>query len=183
MSEYQYYHFLAVDRPLSERQQAELRRISSRAQITARRMVNSYEWGDFEGDPVALVERYFDAYLYFANWGSRRLLLRVPAARVPLMAVDSYQRDDADGSLTAHCSGAHTVIDLTSEDEDGTGEAWWVREADWDDEDDNGALGQLAGIRAELCRGDLRALAVAGGAPAATAPQRALAAFLRLPSG
>jgi hypothetical protein len=182
VSEYQYFQFLAVDRPLSERRQAELRRISTRAQITARRMVNSYEWGDFKGDPVALVERYFDAHLYFANWGSRRLLLRVPAARVPLVAVD-HQRDDANGSLAAHCSGAYTIIDMTSEDEDGTDEDWWVEEADWDDEDDNGALGELIGIRAELCRGDLRALAVAGGAPAVTAPQRALAAFLRLPTG
>ena len=32
MSEYQYYQFLAVDRPLTAAEQAEVRQISSRAQ-------------------------------------------------------------------------------------------------------------------------------------------------------
>ena len=34
MSEYQYYEFRAIDRPLSERELTELRALSSRAQIT-----------------------------------------------------------------------------------------------------------------------------------------------------
>ncbi|MFD5184961.1 hypothetical protein ACFWMQ_20620 [Streptomyces sp. NPDC058372] len=190
MSEYQYYQFLAVEQPLSKRQQGELRTLSSRAQITADRMLNHYEWGDFKGDPVTLVERYFDAHLYFANWGSRRLVLRVPAAHVALETVLPYCREDV---LSAHRSGAHVIIDMTSEDEEGK-EGWWVREADWDDEDDHGVLGELIGIRDELSRGDMRPLALACLASATvgphgrtkdmpdalTAPQRALAAFLRV---
>lgn len=35
MSEYRYYEFLAMDRPLDERQMAELRRVSTRADILA----------------------------------------------------------------------------------------------------------------------------------------------------
>jgi hypothetical protein len=35
MSEYQYYEFRAVDRPLSQTEQGELRRVSSRARISA----------------------------------------------------------------------------------------------------------------------------------------------------
>jgi hypothetical protein len=35
MSEYQYYEFLALDRPLTEEQLTELRSLSSRAEITA----------------------------------------------------------------------------------------------------------------------------------------------------
>ena len=69
MSEYQYYEFLALDRPLTEEQRAELRSISSRAEITATRFVNEYQWGDLKGDPRQMVERYFDAFLYLANWG------------------------------------------------------------------------------------------------------------------
>ena len=46
MSEYQYYEFLALDRPLTEKQRAELRSISTRAEITATRFVNEYQWGD-----------------------------------------------------------------------------------------------------------------------------------------
>ncbi|MGH3236919.1 MAG: hypothetical protein ACRDOH_27425, partial [Streptosporangiaceae bacterium] len=40
MSEYQYYDFLALDKPLTDEQRAELRKLSSRADITATRFVN-----------------------------------------------------------------------------------------------------------------------------------------------
>ena len=73
MSEYQYYEFLALDKPLTDRQRAELRKLSSRADITATRFVNEYNYGDFRGSPGKLMERYFDAFLYLANWGTRRL--------------------------------------------------------------------------------------------------------------
>jgi hypothetical protein len=62
VSEYQYYEFLAVDRPLAEREMQELRAVSSRAVITATRFTNHYEWGNFKGDPRTWMERYFDAY-------------------------------------------------------------------------------------------------------------------------
>ena len=46
MSEYQYYEFLAVDRPLTAAEQAEVRQLSTRARITATRRIigNSLEW-------------------------------------------------------------------------------------------------------------------------------------------
>jgi hypothetical protein len=58
VSEYQYYEFLALDRPLTDKQRAELRSISTRAEITATRFVNEYQWGDLRGDPRKMVERY-----------------------------------------------------------------------------------------------------------------------------
>lgn len=58
MSEYQYYEFLAIDNPLDERQRAELRVLSTRTRITATSFVNEYHWGDFRGNPDALMERY-----------------------------------------------------------------------------------------------------------------------------
>src|SRR5919107_1815118 len=54
MSEYQYYEFLAVDRPLTEREMRELRAVSSRAVITATRFTNHYEWGNVKGEHVIL---------------------------------------------------------------------------------------------------------------------------------
>jgi len=45
MSEYQYYEFQALDRPLTREQMAELRAVSSRAKITAYNFVNEYNWG------------------------------------------------------------------------------------------------------------------------------------------
>lgn len=51
MSDYQYFEFQALDRPLTEREIRELRTYSSRATITRTHFVNHYEWGDFKGDP------------------------------------------------------------------------------------------------------------------------------------
>jgi hypothetical protein len=42
MSEYQYYGFLALDKPVAEQQQTELRELSTRAEITAYTFVNEY---------------------------------------------------------------------------------------------------------------------------------------------
>jgi len=80
VSEYQYYEFLALDKPLTDEQRAELRKLSSRAEITATRFVNEYNYGDFRGNPEKLMERYFDAFCYLANWGTRRLMF---ASRAP----------------------------------------------------------------------------------------------------
>ncbi|CAH2603784.1 protein of unknown function [Rhodovastum atsumiense] len=44
MSEYQYYEFLALDRPLDDAARQELRASSSRARITAASFTNSYQW-------------------------------------------------------------------------------------------------------------------------------------------
>jgi hypothetical protein len=43
MSEYQYYEFQAIDRPLSARERRELRACSTRATITSTRFTNHYE--------------------------------------------------------------------------------------------------------------------------------------------
>ena len=45
MSEYQYYEFQAVDRPLSSKEMATLRSYSTRARITPASFVNDYSWG------------------------------------------------------------------------------------------------------------------------------------------
>ena len=90
MSEFQYYEFVAIDRPLNATERRRLRAITSRATITSTRLVNTYEWGDFKADPHELVARYFDAFLYYANWGTRRLILRVPSARLELKIAKQY---------------------------------------------------------------------------------------------
>ena len=50
MSEYQFYHFLAIDRPLTAKQMAVLRTFSTRARITPSTFVNDYSWGNFRGN-------------------------------------------------------------------------------------------------------------------------------------
>ena len=78
MSEYQYYEFAAIDRPLTEDEMAELRALSTRAEITPVSSTNVYHWGDFKGDPDKLMQRYFDAHVYVANWMTAIFMVRLP---------------------------------------------------------------------------------------------------------
>ncbi|GAA2213820.1 hypothetical protein GCM10009850_092830 [Nonomuraea monospora] len=93
MSEYQYYEFLAIDRPLTDQQQAEVRALSTRAHITATSFTNEYHWGDFHGDPSRMVERYYDAHLYLANWGTHRIMLRLPKAVLDPKQAERYRAE------------------------------------------------------------------------------------------
>ena len=109
MSEYQYYEFLALDRPLTAEQRAELRSISSRAEITATRFVNEYQWGDLKGDPRKMVEQYFDAFLYLANWGTRHVMFRLPHGVLDPEAAGHYCGTDT-ASLTE--TDRHLILSL-----------------------------------------------------------------------
>src|ERR1700726_2793578 len=109
MSEYQYYEFLALDRPLTGMQRAELRSISSRAEITATRFVNEYEWGDLKGSPREMVERYFDAFLYLANWGTRRLMLRLPRGMLDAETARQYCYTDTASIIE---TDTHLILSL-----------------------------------------------------------------------
>ena len=82
MSEYQYYEFLTIDRTLDQSEMADLRALSSRAEITSTRFTNVYNYGDFKGSPEKLMEKYFDAHVYVANWGTHQLMLRLPRGSV-----------------------------------------------------------------------------------------------------
>jgi hypothetical protein len=145
VSEYQYYEFLAIDRPLTEREMHELRAVSSRAVITATRFTNHYEWGSFKGDPRAWMERYFDAFLYFANWGTHELMLRLPRRVLDLATARRYCRGEA---ASARAKGGHVILEFLSEAEG----------SDWFEEDEDGSLSSLVPLRAEIAGGDVRAL-------------------------
>jgi hypothetical protein len=142
MSEHQCYEFLALERPLTRKQMDELRAVSSRAEITPARFWNEYHWGDLKADPAKLVERYFDAHMYFANWGTHRLILRVPIERVAPKSLRAYFVGDA---ARARVTGEHLILDLRSEDEERNF-----------DEDGQDSLAALALVRTDLMRGDLR---------------------------
>jgi hypothetical protein len=110
MSEYQYYEFRAVDRPLSPTEQRELRAISTRAEITAAGFVNHYEWGDFKGNPDRLMARYFDLFLYLANWGSRRLSIRLPKRLLDTAALKRFLGGST--SATIRTAGENLIVDV-----------------------------------------------------------------------
>ncbi len=190
MSEYQYYEFQAIDRPLTEKEMEELGQLSSRAQITSTSFWNEYHWGSFKGNPLKMMERYFDAFLYFANWGTRELMLRLPSEVVSLDEIEPYCTSEC---LVLHKTKTHVVLEFHSEDESG----------DWDPEEEPSLAG-LVPLRTELLHGDLRPLYIAwlagaqcpgyadeddGDVPEPPVPpglkslsgaQKALASFLRL---
>ncbi len=144
MSEYQYYEFQAIDRPLTAAEMSELRSVSTRARITPTSFVNEYAWGDFKGQPDLWMERYFDVFLYLSNWGSRRLKLRLPPRLLnPATALAYFGSDSA----FVNVKSGKVILSFASNDEEGGG---WV--------DGEGQLSSLISVRAELARGDLRAL-------------------------
>jgi hypothetical protein len=148
VSEYQYYEFQALDRPLTQREMGVLRRYSTRATITATRFVNHYEWGNFKGDESSWMQKYFDAFLYHANWGTHRLMLRLPSRTLDIKTAKGYLRGN---SLSAHRKGSVLILNLTAENEG----------SDGDTGDSTGLLSSLIPLRADIAAGDHRALYLA----------------------
>ena len=144
MSEYQYYEFQAIDRPLSVKEMAELRSYSTRARITPTSFVNDYSWGDFKGDPDTWMEKYFDAFFYVANWGTHILKLRLPARLLDADAAGLYCAGE---NAWVREKNGKVILTFHSDDEEG-GE--WV--------EGEGQLASLISVRSELARGDHRAL-------------------------
>lgn len=167
MSEYQCYAFLAVDRPLDQADRQALRALSTRARITATQFVNVYHWGDFRGDPAELMRRWFDLHLYVANWGTRRLMLRLPARLVDQAALAAFL-DPVEG-VTLRGAGDNLVLDILCADGDPEADAWGDDEEDddgrendaWGDGGQNDGIDRLAALaplRSDLIDGDLRPL-------------------------
>jgi hypothetical protein len=144
MSEYQYYEFQAIDRPLDRAAQEVLRSVSSRAQITATSFTNHYDWGNLRGDPHEFMERWFDLHLYLANWGTRRLMMRVPKRFLDSADVDPFlsKVDWVEMSDT----GENWIVDIRRDEE-----------PDYYDWDDGSVwLARLTPLRADMLLGDLR---------------------------
>jgi hypothetical protein len=125
---------------------AELRSVSSRADITATRFVNEYNWGNFKGDPTDWIRRYFDAFVYTANWCSCEFILRVPLDCFSAKTAQDFQI----AWFRIEQTETHWVID------------WLLDESEnydrFADEEGGNWMGQLVPLRDELLRGDLRPL-------------------------
>jgi hypothetical protein len=39
---------------------------------------NHYMWSDLKANPSKLLEKYFDAFVYVANWGTHEFYIRLP---------------------------------------------------------------------------------------------------------
>jgi hypothetical protein len=108
MSEYQYYEFQAVDRPLD----ADAR-----------------------------------AALYYANWGSYTVMLRLPLAGLTLAEVEPYLTDQDEG-FSAWDTKEHVILRYEAREEGGG----------FYEDERGGSLASIIPIRNELLNGDLRPL-------------------------
>lgn len=147
MSEYQYYEFQTIDRLLTKAEQVEVEGLSSHIDVTASRVVVTYSYGDFRHDPKQVLSRYFDACLYAANWGTRRLMFRFPHGLIDLTDVEPYFRE---GAIEYTNLGAYQILEIELNEEAGFG---WV-EAE-------GVLSGLIQLRNDILDGDYRSLYLA----------------------
>jgi len=143
VSEYQYYDFRAIDRPLTKKEMAALRSISTRAAITATSFTNHYEWGDLKANPSNLLEKYFDTFVYVANWGTHEFYIRLPQESADYELLKAMIPGE---TVRVRKTARFVIIEFGSESE-------------WDGEDDGtGWMASLIPLRSDLLRGDLRCL-------------------------
>jgi hypothetical protein len=88
----------------------------------------------------------YDAHMYFANWGTHILMLRLPLSWLDLETASEYCNDE---TFSARRGGKNIVLEFRSEDENSE---------DWDGWP---SLAALVGVRTELAAGDLRSLYLA----------------------
>jgi len=128
---------------------AALRSISTRAAITSTSFTNHYEWGDLKANPSKLLEKYFDAFVYVANWGTREFYIRLPQESIDYRLLEAMVPGD---TVRVRKAARFVIVEFSGESEG-------------DDEDDGtGWMASLMPLRSDLLRGDLRCLISAGSA-------------------
>lgn len=151
MSEYQYVAFRAVDGPVSAANLEYMRRQSSRAEVTPWSFDNEYHFGDFGGNPSEMLRRGYDLHLHYANFGIRRLLIRLPQGLPDPKAAKPYLGKEAVRFL-ADKQGQGGTLEIQPDHEPGDLEELY---------DVGELLDRLIPLRAEILSGDLRPLYLA----------------------
>jgi hypothetical protein len=146
MSEYQRYEFMTIDRPLTKAQLDAVNALSSHIDASSTHALIEYHWGDFKHDPIKVLHKFFDGFLYWANWGHPQLALRFPHG---ILAGDLLGDYDYDEFVTFTQHPDYDILDLHFFEMEAP-DRWTQYE-----------LGPLIAIRDELMEGDLRALYIA----------------------
>src|SRR5213080_1225164 len=143
MSEYQRYEFMTIDRPLTREQLDAVDDLSSHIEASSTHALIEYHWGDFKHDPIDVLHKFFDGFLYWANWGAPELAFRFPHGILPVDLLDGYDLEDF---VTFTQYPDYDILDIHFGEMEGPDE--WIEYE----------LGSLISIRDELMEGDLRAL-------------------------
>lgn len=153
MSEYQYYEFRAIDRPLTAEEQQAIGKLSSRVNLSPVHASFVYNYSDFPGRAEDVLTRYFDAMFYITNWGSRQLMFRFPKTAVDLEQMQPYFQPPVvvEEFMSLTEEGEYVIMNMK----------WYEEEADWGWVDGEGWLARLLGLRDEILRADYRLLYLA----------------------
>ena len=144
MSEYQYYEFRAIDRRLDRATQNAFAIDLVTGADYCHELHQPLRMGQLKGDPGKFMERWFDLHLYLANWGTRRLMIRVPKG---VREADGHRSLSSRDRLGRGVDlGDNLIIDIHHHEDGGYD--------DWDD--GSGRLAALAPLRTDLLSGDLR---------------------------
>lgn len=122
---------------------------STRAEISEWAFVNEYHFGDFHGNAVEMLRRGYDFHLHYANFGIRKLMIRIPelSAEAKEYLIDEQlcftkdKRGQSSGILTFDLSLEAGYLD----------DVWGPAEL----------MEELLPLRGEILGGDLRPLYLA----------------------
>ncbi|MGO9112343.1 MAG: hypothetical protein ACLP9L_24195 [Thermoguttaceae bacterium] len=153
MSEYQFVHFLAIDRPLDDDQLEFMQRQSTRAEITPWEFTNEYHFGDFHGNAREMLQYGYDVHLHYANFGIRLLMFRLPAGLPCDRKMFDALRPEYGVQWHADKKGPGGVLQIQPEADAGSYEEDVYNAAP--------VLRQIAPLRNMLIGGDLRPLYLA----------------------
>jgi len=142
VSEYQYFEWQTVDRLLTQKEQDAVRELSSHIEVSSSGAVVTYAWGSFKHDPGNVLVQFFDAHLYLANWGSRRLMFRFPSGLLNRDMIEPFCVKDRIRFKTV---GGFDVLDMDLSEEEGGS---WI--------EGEGSLSSLIPLRNDILQGDLR---------------------------
>lgn len=148
MSEYQYYEFQAIDRPLTDEEQRAVSSLSSRVEPHPRQAVFVYHYSSLRANPKELLTKYYDAMFYIANWGTTRLMFRFPKNLVDVKKIEPYC---VERYITCEATGDYVVLDMRWDEEEGY--YGWV--------EGEGYLDGLITLRDDILRQDYRVLYLA----------------------
>lgn len=152
MSEFQYVGFRAIDAPLADDQLQYMESQSSRAEITRWSFDNTYHYGAFRGNDVEMLRRGYDVHLHYANFGIRKLMIRLPQGLPASKARCSKYIEGENVVWQADTKGPAGILTISASTDPGVLDELW-------DVDEH--LDRIVGVRQQLIDGDLRPLYVA----------------------
>ncbi len=118
MSEYQYYEFCSINKPLTSEARKEMHLLSSRANVGTHNASYVYNFGDFRGNSDKLLLKYFDVFFYISNFGTIRLTFKYNVSQINIDEIKKYCVEDV---VEYEQYGQDILLDISLQNEDGFG--------------------------------------------------------------